>query len=101
MGVLTHTLPLSQYTLTHRQKNSKRFSSNLFPSYLPKREVRNVPATLGKSNYLLLKDDHCVCTGQWVTEGWGTFLFFFHPSADGYSSLGSGGQPKGVGGQLS
>lgn len=92
--MLTHKLSLSQYTLTHQQKNREIFSSNLFPSYLPKREVRNLLATLVTSNY-------CVCTGQWVAEGWGDIPVFLLPPADGYSSLGPGGQPKGVGGQLS
>lgn len=78
--MLTHTLSLSQYTLTHQQKNREIFSSNLFPSYLPKREVRNLPATLVTSNY-------CVCTGQWVAEGWGDIPVFLPPPADGYSSL--------------
>lgn len=67
----THRLSLD----THRQKHREIFSSNLFPSYLPKREVSSLQATLGTSDYLFRRGEHCLLWA-WVTEGWGDIPVF-------------------------
>ena len=69
----THRLSLN----THKQKNREIFSSNLFPSYLPKREVSSLQATLGTSDYLFLRGEHCLLWA-WVAEGLGDIPVFFH-----------------------
>lgn len=99
----THRLSLD----THRQKHREIFSSNLFPSYLPKREVSSLQATLGTSDYLFRRGEHCLLWA-WVTEGWGDIpVFLPHtppppPSpTDGCLHLGSGRWPRGICGQLS
>lgn len=102
-GGFTHTHRLSLDT--HRQKNREIFSSDLFPSYLPKREVSSLQATLGTSDYLFLRGEHCLLWA-WVAEGWGDLPVFLPPpsppppSIDGCLHLGSGRWPRGIGGQL-
>lgn len=71
----SHTQRLSLDT--HKQKNRGIFSSNLFPSYLPKREVSSLQATLGTSDYLFLRGEHCLLWA-WVAEGLGDIPVFFH-----------------------
>ena len=63
---------------THRQKNREIFNSDLFPSYLPKREVSSLQATLGIFDYLFLRGEHCLLWA-WVAEGWGDLPVFLPP----------------------
>lgn len=96
---------------THRQKNREIFSSNLFPSYLPKREVSSLQVTLGTSDYLFLRGEHCALgVGGRVVGGYSCFLPPPPPPpTDGCLPLGSGYGPRdgplrcprGIGGQLS
>lgn len=73
-----HTLSLDTHSPTGRE--IERYSpAILLPSYLPKREVQNLQATLGTPNDLLPREEDGVCTGQWVAEGGRPILFVFHP----------------------
>ena len=74
-----HTQRLSLKTHSSTDRKIEKFSVAIsFLSYLPKREVSNLQATLGTSNYLLVRGEDCL-HWAWVAEGWGAFLFFFHP----------------------
>ena len=51
---------LGAQKLIFGQKNREIFNSDLFPSYLPKREVSSLQATLGIFDYLFLRGEHCL-----------------------------------------